>query len=94
MLNEQAPQPEPEEMGAACAGMSRDSFYPFYGNASETTTQREVRERRARAICQVCVIREECLDTALANQELYGIWGGMNEVERRRMINNPRRRAG
>ncbi len=93
MASELAPLPEPNETGAACAGMSEDSYYPFYGNFHESPRQRELRENRARAICRVCVIREECLDTALANEEAYGVWGGTNEDERRRMINNPRRRA-
>lgn len=35
----------------------------------------------AKSICNKCCIREDCLDTALANYE-DGIWGGMTFTER------------
>lgn len=41
---------------------------------------------RAKAICRVCPVREECLETALAIKEPYGIWGGLTEQERRERI--------
>jgi WhiB family redox-sensing transcriptional regulator len=31
------------------------------------------------------VVREDCLDYALANGEKFGIWGGLSERERRRL---------
>jgi WhiB family redox-sensing transcriptional regulator len=31
------------------------------------------------------VVREDCLEYALANGEKFGIWGGMSERERRRV---------
>ncbi len=36
-------------------------------------------------MCRGCVVREECLEFALANGEKFGIWGGMSERERRRV---------
>ncbi|GAA5024522.1 WhiB family transcriptional regulator [Actinopolymorpha pittospori] len=30
----------------------------------------------AKAICQACPIRRECLDGALARREPWGVWGG------------------
>ena len=44
----------------------------------------------AKAVCQACQVREDCLEYALANDERFGIWGGMSERERRRL----RRMAG
>lgn len=38
----------------------------------------------AKAICQSCEIRTECLQTALDNNE-YGIWGGTTDEERKRL---------
>jgi len=32
-----------------------------------------------------CVVREDCLEYALANGEKFGIWGGLSERERRRL---------
>jgi WhiB family redox-sensing transcriptional regulator len=31
------------------------------------------------------VVREDCLEFAIANSEKFGIWGGMSERERRRV---------
>ncbi|HJO20617.1 MAG TPA: WhiB family transcriptional regulator, partial [Acidimicrobiales bacterium] len=44
------------------------------------------REVRAKAICSNCQVEDECLDYALAIHEVYGIWGGTNGIERRRII--------
>ena len=41
--------------------------------------------REAKEVCRGCVVREECLEYALANGEKFGIWGGMSERERRRI---------
>ena len=34
-------------------------------------------------------MREACLEYALYVQEPYGIWGGMTEIERRRLVRTP-----
>lgn len=41
------------------------------------------RERRAKAICATCSVCEECLEYAVRIREPHGIWGGLNEVERK-----------
>lgn len=38
--------------------------------------------RLARAICQECVVRVDCLDEAVSKKEAYGIWGGLTPAER------------
>ena len=40
----------------------------------------------ALAICAVCPVRIECLEYAVRIREPHGIWGGLNELERRRLI--------
>jgi WhiB family transcriptional regulator, redox-sensing transcriptional regulator len=41
---------------------------------------------RAKAVCHNdCPVRAECLNFALVNGEKYGIWGGLDEDERRGM---------
>lgn len=37
----------------------------------------------AKAVCRGCEVRAECLDYALVSNEKYGIWGGLDERERR-----------
>jgi WhiB family redox-sensing transcriptional regulator len=36
-------------------------------------------------VCLSCDVRVECLEYALANDERFGIWGGLSERERRRI---------
>jgi WhiB family redox-sensing transcriptional regulator len=37
-------------------------------------------------VCHTCPVRRECLDFALRIREPYGIWGGLNEIERRDLL--------
>ena len=38
--------------------------------------------REAVAICAKCPVREECLQSAIDNEEQYGVWGGLTAIER------------
>jgi WhiB family redox-sensing transcriptional regulator len=69
---------------AACRGVEGVLF--FSPLVVELKDARLARERRAKAICQQCPVREECLETALSQRESYGIWGGLNEMERRALL--------
>ena len=56
----------------------------FFGlDDTETPAERRVREEKAKAICATCLVRDECLEYALAMREPYGIWGGLTEIERK-----------
>ncbi len=66
---------------AACRGAEAALFYP--ADPSERKEDRVDREALAKRICAGCAVREECLQAALERHESYGIWGGLNEVERR-----------
>jgi WhiB family redox-sensing transcriptional regulator len=74
----------PEDQGwqesALCAETDPEAFFPEKGGST----------REAKKICTGCEVRSECLEYALANDERFGIWGGLSERERRRL----RRRAG
>ena len=63
-----------EKAGAACRGMDTSFFFPV---GSEGIGE-------AKAVCNGCVIKQECLQYALEYGELHGIWGG--ETERSRVI--------
>lgn len=41
--------------------------------------------RPARLTCLRCEVRQQCLDEALANNEIDGIWGGMTPSQRKRL---------
>lgn len=58
-----------------CLGVDPDLFFPERGGST----------REAKAVCRGCVVREACLEYALANGEKFGIWGGLSERERRRI---------
>ena len=65
---------------ALCAQTDPEAFFPEKGGST----------REAKRICDGCEVRSECLDYALANDERFGIWGGLSERERRKL----RREAG
>lgn len=69
---------------AACRGPNTSIFFP--PPQFERKDDKEARERRAKAICATCSVRRECLDYALRIRDPHGIWGGMNEVERRALL--------
>lgn len=64
---------------ALCAQTDPEAFFPEKGGST----------REAKRVCAFCEVRAECLDYALANDERFGIWGGLSERERRKF----RRRA-
>lgn len=39
----------------------------------------------AKEICHRCPVREQCLEYAMGNAGLRGVWGGASERQRRRM---------
>ncbi len=69
---------------AACRGPESALFFP--PPFPERREEREAREEKAKAICEDCGVRQECLDFALRVREPHGIWGGLTEVERRRLL--------
>lgn len=56
-----------------------ETFYP--DEIMDWQTKR-IAIQAAKALCGDCPIREQCLEFALANNEAYGIWGGLTPQER------------
>lgn len=50
--------------------------------------------REAKAVCAGCSVRAECLDYAVSTGEHHGIWGGVTERERRRIVTRSRAATG
>ncbi len=63
------------ELAANCLSVDPDLFFPERGAST----------KEAKAVCQGCDVRKDCLEYALANGEKFGIWGGLSERERRRI---------
>lgn len=66
---------------AACRGAQREAFFP--PNTIERKEERLERESVAKRICAGCCCLDQCLELAVRNHEIHGIWGGLNEEERR-----------
>jgi len=47
----------------------------------------------AKAICDLCPVREPCLEYAISAREKDGVWGGLTARERRRLVRQRRRTA-
>jgi WhiB family redox-sensing transcriptional regulator len=60
---------------ALCAQTDPEAFFPEKGGST----------REAKKVCSGCDVRAECLEYALANDERFGIWGGLSERERRKL---------
>jgi len=43
-------------------------------------------QKRAAVICRQCAVVSQCLADALDNQVEFGVWGGMTERQRRKLI--------
>jgi WhiB family redox-sensing transcriptional regulator len=71
-------------VAALCRGENAVHF--FAPNHMERKEEKDHREAAARALCSRCPVREECLDYALTVGEPHGIWGGLNELQRSRLI--------
>lgn len=48
--------------------------------------QRRERAERAGRVCDTCPVRQECARMALETREQYGVWGGLSEADRVRML--------
>ena len=67
----------------SCRSADPDLF--FGPDAAEFVSARKKREAEAKAVCARCPVRDACLAYALDTGEVYGVWGGLSEDERRAM---------
>ena len=54
---------------------------PWFGQSLRST-------KRAKAVCEKCLVRTECLSYAMSDPTLDGVWGGLTARERRQLIKN------
>ena len=65
-----------------CVGQDPELFFPSHCAPGTN----------ARKICAACSVRNECLNYATAADE-FGIWGGLDQQERRKLKRRRRRNA-
>jgi WhiB family redox-sensing transcriptional regulator len=67
--------PEDWRQRAACRDLDTAVFFP----------ETEAGVAEAKAVCATCPVREACLNFALVTRQDDGVWGGLDENERRRV---------
>lgn len=72
----------------ACRDEDADLFYP-----AGTSAQHQPQIARAKDVCHACPVMQQCLTWALQTGEPYGIFGGKDEDERRRLLGRRKRRV-
>lgn len=69
--------PAPQLPDAACAEYpDPDAFFPNWADPN----------RVAERVCAFCPVQIACLEYALANGEIYGVWGGLNAQQRHTLM--------
>lgn len=68
---------------AACRDRNAELFFH---SDHERGPSRAMRTAKAKAVCATCPVVALCLEYALAQPEPYGIWGGLDEQERARLL--------
>lgn len=70
---------------AACLTAEPEVFFPI--GAGEPALRETA---AAKAVCASCVVIEECRAYALTSRQPHGVWGGLDEEERRALLGQPR----
>lgn len=65
---------------------TRDPALFFGPNRFEPKRERLAREAEAKAVCRTCPCIRQCREYAVTIGELYGVWGGLGETDRRELI--------
>ena len=63
---------------ASCRSVDPDLFFPV-----GTTGIALVQIEHAKAVCQTCQVKTQCLEFAISTNQESGVWGGTSEEERR-----------
>ena len=64
---------------APCHGATHLFYADDRGRGGDNAS----RARAAKKVCRTCPHTLACLDYAIANNETFGIWGGLSEKQRR-----------
>lgn len=65
---------------AACSGVETEKF--FIESAEGSREDHIPTRRLVQEICDACPVSSECLEFAMRNNILYGVWGGMSRRQR------------
>ncbi|HUL98857.1 MAG TPA: WhiB family transcriptional regulator [Mycobacterium sp.] len=89
-LPQQLPKPHADvwhwQTQGRCRGVDTSVFFSPDG---ERGRARADREQRAKELCRRCPVIAQCRAHALAVGEPFGVWGGLSESDRERLLNPP-----
>lgn len=85
------PRLEDVELSRVQRGLSSGAHWTEYSLCKETDPEAFFPEKggetkSAKKVCSRCIARVACLDYALEAKERFGVWGGLSERERRKML--------
>ena len=63
---------------AACLGAEPEVFFPVGSGGMAVSDV-----AAAKAICSHCPVLHDCREYALTSRQPFGVWGGLDEEERR-----------
>lgn len=72
------PNIQTPDLKGDCRGMPTEWWFPEFGNKGNHAFF-----ERAREICMGCHARKECLEFAIQNPGIQGMWGGLSPRQRR-----------
>lgn len=82
------PRPAHWSRDAACREADPHLFHPE-GDAAHVLSA----TAEAKTYCARCEVQEQCLADSMARAEPSGVWGGLDEKERRTILRRRRERA-
>ena len=62
----------------------------FYSTEDELKGQRRRKEDQAKTVCATCPVLTTCREFAMQTNELYGVWGGLTEIDRHNLAGRHR----
>lgn len=71
---------------AACTGLGELFFAPTFDEAPARAWSPEP----AKAVCARCPVAGDCRALVTRTRQTHGVWGGLDEVELRRLYRRPR----
>lgn len=72
---------------AACKDEPKALFYgPDEGDEPRSGPKTQQSNLAAKKVCARCAVQDECLAFALANREMWGVFGGLTAKERGKML--------
>jgi WhiB family redox-sensing transcriptional regulator len=78
------------KLAAACEGEDPETWFPKGEGERNGSKRVKAATAYAQAICADCPVKTDCLAFAIALDLRYGIWGGVTEQDRAKLVGRRR----